>query len=543
MRAPDRVRRAVEPQQTFNIMGKKSAKSHADSTPGTLKPPESGVKVRMYRQGHGDCFLLTFRQDNGEPFYMLIDCGMKRGSTLKTKRTIREVAQNIWSETGGHLHLVVITHEHEDHVSGFLSESEIFSKMTIDKLWLAWTEDGENDLANNLRAKYKDILLGLVSAAEQLKGAREPADQRVRGILDAFLGFDLSESERAIAVAEPEKIKGITNKKGILVVKDRADQRDGTDYLRPHTPPRTLAAVSGVRCFVLGPPESEAQLKDMEPRGDEEFHLATPEARAAAAQERLFLAAAEERSFLAATSGTTSTQEAYQPFAPQYRIPFQAAAEHSEHGKFFEDCYGLKNRYKADDDRTWRRIDTDWLRVAEQFALRMGDFINNTSLVLAIELPASKKVLLLAADAQRGNWTSWVSKSWGAENGLTEGEEVTVRDLLGRTVFYKVGHHGSHNATMNKGGLQDMARGAFADEFVAMIPAHEAWALSANTPPWRHPLPVIYTALREKARGRVFVMDRDLEAPKPQVLATARWQQFLDRSNCTDLFYEYTIED
>ena len=37
---------------------------------------------------------------------------------------------------------------------------------------------------------------------------------------------------------------------------------------------------------------------------------------------------------------------------------------------------------------------------------------------------------------------------------------MTATDLLGRTVFYKVGHHGSHNATMNKGGLQDMAQGS-----------------------------------------------------------------------------------
>ena len=28
-----------------------------------MKAPDSGVKVRMYRQGHGDCFLLAFRDD------------------------------------------------------------------------------------------------------------------------------------------------------------------------------------------------------------------------------------------------------------------------------------------------------------------------------------------------------------------------------------------------------------------------------------------------------------------------------------------------
>ena len=135
------------------------------ATADRMEPPNSGVKIRMYRQGHGDCFLLAFRQQNGDPYYMLIDCGMKKGSKLE--RSIKEVAEHIRDSTGGHLHLVAITHEHEDHVSGFLSEAEVFQSMTIDKLWLAWTEDPHHPLANQLRRKYKDTLLGLVSAAER----------------------------------------------------------------------------------------------------------------------------------------------------------------------------------------------------------------------------------------------------------------------------------------------------------------------------------------------------------------------------------------
>ena len=69
--------------------------------------------------------------------------------------------------------------------------------------------------------------------------------------------------------------------------------------------------------------------------------------------------------------------------------------------------------------------------------------INNTSLVLAFELPESNKVLLFVGDAQRGNWRSWT------EGGWQDGEKtITVRDLMSRTVLYKVGHHGSHGATL-----------------------------------------------------------------------------------------------
>ncbi len=48
-------------------------------------------------------------------------------------------------------------------------------------------------------------------------------------------------------------------------------------------------------------------------------------------------------------------------------------------------------------------------------ALKLNTGINNTSLVVAFELPKSKKVLFFAADAQRGNWISW--KDVEFENG------------------------------------------------------------------------------------------------------------------------------
>ena len=54
----------------------------------------------------------------------------------------------------------------------------------------------------------------------------------------------------------------------------------------------------------------------------------------------------------------------------------------------------------------WRRIDQDWLYSAEQLALEMNNDTNNGSLVLAFELSPGGKVLLFAADAQRGSWVS-----------------------------------------------------------------------------------------------------------------------------------------
>jgi hypothetical protein len=84
----------------------------------------------------------------------------------------------------------------------------------------------------------------------------------------------------------------------------------------------------------------------------------------------------------------------------------------------------------------WRRIDSAWLDGSSELALALDSATNNTSLVLAIEFP-NGNVLLFVADAQVGNWLSWQNLKW-----TVDGREVTGPDILRRTVFYKVGHHG-----------------------------------------------------------------------------------------------------
>ena len=82
--------------------------------------------------------------------------------------------------------------------------------------------------------------------------------------------------------------------------------------------------------------------------------------------------------------------------------------------------------------------------------MQLDNKTNNTSLVLAFELIDTHRVFLFAADAQVGNWLSWEKTNWK----LKTGDVVTGPDLLARTVYYKVGHHGSQNATLEKKGLE-----------------------------------------------------------------------------------------
>ena len=152
---------------------------------------------------------------------------------------------------------------------------------------------------------------------------------------------------------------------------------------------------------------------------------------------------------------------------------------------------------------------------------------NNTSLVLAVELTDTRprKVLLFAADAQVGNWLSWLELCWPGEG--VDGETVEGEDLIHRTVLYKVAHHCSRNATLSVKGLEKMD----SPELVAMIPVDEKWANEEMK--WEHPAEHLLDRLNEKARGRVIRSDKipkKSKPPKKPAEATKKeWKSFVNQ--------------
>jgi hypothetical protein len=151
-------------------------------------------------------------------------------------------------------------------------------------------------------------------------------------------------------------------------------------------------------------------------------------------------------------------------------------------------------------------VDEDWLSVASTLALQLDNATNNTSLVLAIERMSDGRVLLFPADAQQGNWLSWHDDSlkWVIKDGNAR-REVRAKDLLARTVFYKVGHHSSHNATAKAKGLELMDQEG---ELTSFIPVDRDVALGRNPPgSWKMPARKLYRRLLEKCQGRVVRSD------------------------------------
>ena len=344
---------------------------------------------------------------------------------------------------------------------------------------------------------------------------------------------DGSEDRMFAAARDPKKS---ANKQAMKFVKDKASKKKGVKFFSPGGKPEEVPGTTGVNAYVLGPPRDESLLTDEDPVEDEGFpgdgsHGLT---------------------FAAATASDAAVKSPFRNsfcIRPEKAMTFMARGFDDLDREFFEQHYGQEpNASDTDamkevpDNAEWRRIDDEWLFSAESLALKVNRGINNTSLVLGFELPHSKKILLFVGDAQRGNWISWAKNDW-----LVDGEKVTAKDLLSRTVLYKCGHHGSHNATL-AGKIDDqhlnlswMGLGTAASEFTSMITAVNEWAMTKNNPPWRHPLKSIRDALDMKCQGRVFQTDRAPE--KPDDVSDSEWAEFQCRSTVDELFFEYVIVD
>lgn len=453
----------------------------------------------MYNVGLGDCFLLRFKTPGRErDRFMLIDCGLFRGSDSE-KATLQAVAEDIAKTTKGRLDVVVATHEHQDHLSGFVYAADIFrEKIKIDKVWRAWTERPSDLMAQQLKGRVNVFNNALNQTVARLKLDREAGQQDTshpnnprRFSLDAleavgsvmdFIGLDGSDSlcQRALrfldsSVASP----------------------DDLIYHEPGTV-TTIDGVPNIKVYILGPPRS-ANIKKSDPsrKNSEVYNFGTTDQ-------------SDYAMLLPAWTG----DEDEDPKQLLERIPFdslhytplgklttqpleQETQDELQWKTFFRDYYLNDINPNTGQSQKHRRIDDDWLFALGNLALQLDGDTNNTSLVMAIELTDSGKVLLFPGDAQVGNWLSWEKCEWKGIDGLT------TEKLLERTVFYKVGHHGSHNATLRDKGLERMQ----SPDLVAMIPLDQDFAHRKD---WDMPFTGLYNRLAEKTKGRILQSDQKL---------------------------------
>lgn len=443
------------------------------------------VCVRMYRpQGLGDCFLLTFPTQSGVA-NVLIDCGVLSGTdnaVPRMRHLVRRIGDKLdrrpcpndmaGAASRPYLDVLVVTHEHWDHVSGFIQAAEEFRQICIGEVWLAWTENPADPLAQALREHKTRALKTLDEVRQELHLSGETS-----ALLAALAQFHGERGEDAHFTV------GRTAADAMRWAREMASDRVRFLYPGKQPPgqaPPTIPGVGAVKVHVLGPPRDERLKRSNPSRRTPEVYQLTGSADLA------FLAAFDD-----------GAAELARPFDTSFERNEEDAAE----------LGGVLGSYFAA-EQTWRRIDDDWLGAAEQLALKLDAHTNNTSLVLAFEFTADGRVLLFPGDAQVGSWLSWHTVLLDEDLRPGRDKRRTGSELLAKTVLYKVGHHGSHNATLRDEGLERMTR----PDLIAMIPVDEKQAHQQGRSGWEMPFPALLTSLEEKSDRRVLRADAGVPA-------------------------------
>src|SRR5262249_10231871 len=149
------------------------------------------VTIRMFCQGLGDCFLITIPQNGQRPYSILIDFGVALG-TPSAEAIMKQAATKIAKLTWGTIDLVVLTHEHWDHVSCFVLAADVLkTQVTFKHLWVAWTERHGDPLADALRKEFAKAKLALARAFQAAAALRSVDDTNVRRLeaLEGVLAF------------------------------------------------------------------------------------------------------------------------------------------------------------------------------------------------------------------------------------------------------------------------------------------------------------------------------------------------------------------
>jgi beta-lactamase superfamily II metal-dependent hydrolase len=348
---------------------------------------KTNVTVRMYNVGFGDAFLVSVTQ--GElTWRMLVDCGVfpagqTRSIAESVKMIIADLAAMAPAGSPPHLDVIVATHHHIDHISGFADPA--WSTVQVDEVWVPYVEDPSDRDGKVLKGE-------LTLAAASLHELIDTAEERI-GLAD-----EVARTKLAVAAIFA------ANSEGDNAATDRLLGRNGRTfrntpkprYVPNVNPAKNIIAttVPGVTAHILGPSRDPNDVKRMKP----------PKSVA------WLKAAADERPDDADTRPLFDSAFAVPKAAIDAEIPEAL-------------------RDSAND------LDLESLSNAEELlaaASILENSVNNTSVYFVLDVRGTR--LVFVGDSQHGAW----------EHVLNDSESLK---LVTEPAFYKIGHHGSHNAT------------------------------------------------------------------------------------------------
>jgi len=382
------------------------------------KKVATSLRIRMYRVGFGDFFLITVPSKEG-PQHILVDCGVTRGHTGKGDiATIETAVRRMAEETKSTLALIIVTHRHQDHIAGFGRCAEEFKKFKVGAIWMPiWETEYEAGIGQ-FQAELTGFALSLSVAA--VKADDDAATAEIE----------------AIAANATGEGGGGPNAKSLKVLKTELGAKP--KYLAKGDKPRLPSALAdaGLAAQILGPP----------PVDDFDF-LKLMDLKKGVGQ------------YLDESDGD-NVKQGLMPFEPKYMASAKSYPEEAFHEWAPRTApWDSNQRYSNELENGVRSMTPSALLTA---AKTLDGILNNQSLVVLFGWKGKK--LLFAGDAQGGNWEYWL---YGDEvepsrdpTGLTLSPEG--KKILSTLDFYKVGHHGSTNATPKP------AVEAMANNFVSM---------------------------------------------------------------------------
>lgn len=327
------------------------------------------VSIRMYNVGFGDCFLVTLPTADG-PKRVLFDCGSIKSGGPPMNDIVDRIIADCTDDGSDEatIDVVVCTHRHKDHVSGFSRAA--WDKVRVGEVWMPWTEHPTDPEARRIREAQAGLALALEGAikARIAGGASADAVAPLMELVDNALSNETSMAMLHDGFAGNPRRRFLPSR-----------NQDGLEI--------TSDALPGIGIFVLGPSRKESVIRDMDPPSG--------------------------KSFLRLRSSLEDDETAPSPFSESW---------------VFEGTPFLASSLSADDELLIQKLG----ELALGVAVALDKAVNGTSLMIVLKV--GSKHLLFPGDAQWGTWLA-----------AMENDESAA--LLRKTDFYKVGHHGSHNAT------------------------------------------------------------------------------------------------